>query len=260
MELVQNWVIQAFRRVEGYFVTNPEFIAPGAGSTKTPALAAQLDALHGVVVRASDHAAEQNTQNSQSLLIAKDEREVRREVLSQHMAPIVKVARALRGTVVGIGVLKMPKGTIQTAQLITFATAMARKAEIYASVLVEHGLPEDFIKQLEDAVAKLKNSIDARGEARAARTGATKGLAAELTLGKRILEVIDASMSRTLRSSPGRLAEWKHVKRISLRGTTVHPAVGSVQAAPTPVQTVPTPAHTVPTVVPQAVGTDSKAA
>ena len=253
MDSHQDRTIQAYRRVGGYFVTNTEFIAPGAGSTKTPALAAQVDALHGVVVRASDYAAEQNTQSSQSQLIAKDEKDIRREVLAEHMASIAKVAGALRGTIVGIGVLKMPKGTIQTAQLITFATAMARQAEIYASVLVEHELPEDFIKQLEDAVAKLKDSVDARGEARAARAGATKGLASELALGKSVLEVIDASMTRALRRSPARLAEWKHVKRITVRGTSVRPAVGSVQSAPTQVQTSPS-------AVPPVVGMDSKAA
>src|SRR5205807_3305339 len=93
MESHQDRTIQAYRRVDGYFATNKEFTAPGAGSTKTPALAAQVDALHGIVVRASDYAAEQNTQASQSLLISKDERELRREVLAQHMGTIAKVAR-----------------------------------------------------------------------------------------------------------------------------------------------------------------------
>jgi len=254
MDSHQDRTIQSFRRVEGWFVANPEFTATGTGgSTKTPALAAQLDALHGVVSRASDFAASQNTQSAQSLLIAKDEKDIRRDLLAEHMASIAKVARALRGTTPGIGVLSMPKGNIQTAPLITFATAMARKAEIYESVLVEHGLPEDFIKQLDDAAAKLKASLDARGEARAARVGATKGLASELALGKRVVEVMDASLTRKLRSSPARLAEWKHVKRITVRGTAVRPAVGSVQSSPTPVQTLPA-------AVPPVVGADSKAA
>jgi hypothetical protein len=252
MDSHQERTLQAFRRVQGWFAANKEFTANG-GSTRTPALATQLEALNGVVSRASDHAAQQNTQASQSQLIAKDERELRREVLAQHMATIAKVARALRGTIPGIGVLSMPKGNIQTAPLITFATAMARKAEIYESVLVEHGLPEDFIKQLEDAVAKLKDSIDARGKARAARSGATKGLESELALGKRVLEVIDASLTRALRSMPGRFAEWKHVKRITVRGTTVRPSIVTDQGAPSDVQVL-SPA------VPQVVGADSKAA
>ena len=181
MDSHQERILQAFRRVQGWFAANKEFTANGGG-TKAPALATQLEALNGVVSRASEYATEQNTQASQSLLVSKDERDLRREVLAHHMATIAKVARALRGTVPGIGVLSMPNGHIQTAPLITFATAMARKAEIYASVLVEQGLPEDFVKQLEDSVAKLKGSVDARGEARAARAGASKGLVSELEL------------------------------------------------------------------------------
>src|SRR5205814_10561846 len=104
----------------------------------------------------------------QSLLISKDEREQRKEILATHMGNITKVARALRGAVHGIGVLSMPKGNIQSAALITAATVMARKAEIYAPVWIEHGLPTEFIKQLEDATLALKGSLDARGQARGA--------------------------------------------------------------------------------------------
>ena len=243
MDSHQDRTLQSFRRVDGWFSVNKEFTETAGGSTKTPALATQLDALRGVVSRASDHAASQNTQSSQSQLIAKDEKDLRRELLAQHMASIAKVARALRGTIPGIGVLSMPKGNIQTAPLITFATAMARKAE----------MPEDVIKQLDDAAGKLKASLDARGEARAARVGASKGLASELALGRRVVEVMDASLTRALRSSPGRLAEWKHVKRITVRGSVVRPVVGAVQGSPTPVETLPA-------AVPQVVGADSKAA
>ena len=254
MDSHQERTLQASRRVQGWFAANKEFTANGGGgSTRTPALATQLEALNGVVSRASDHAAKQNTQASQSLLIAKDERDLRREVLAHHMATIAKVARALRGTIPGIGVLSMPKGNIQTAPLITFATAMARKAEIYADVLVEHGLPEDFIRQLEDSVARLKGSLDARGEARAARIGATRGLESELALGKRVVEVMDASLTRALRSSPSRFAEWKHVKRITVRGTTVRPSIETVQEAPSDVQGLSA-------AVPQVARADSKAA
>jgi hypothetical protein len=73
----------------------------------------------------------------------------------------------LRGTVPGIGVLAMPKGNIESAALIGAAAAMARKAEIYRAVLIENGLPGDFIQQLDGAGAELKGSLDARGVARA---------------------------------------------------------------------------------------------
>ena len=128
-----------------------------------------------------------------------------------------------------------------------------RKAEIYESVLVEHGLPEDFVKQLEDSVAELKASVDARGEARAARSGGTKGLVSELALGRRVLEVMDASLTRALRASPARFAGRKHVKRITVRGSAVRPSIGTVQESPSDVQVLSA-------AVQQVIGADSKAA
>jgi len=239
MNSQQERVLQSFRRVQGWFAANTQHTAAD-GPASTPALAAQLDALNGIVKRSTDHAAQQETQLAQSLLISKDEREQRREVLSHHMASIAKVARALRGTVPGIAVLSMPKGSIQSAALITAATVMARKAEIYQAVLVENGLPTDFVRQLEDAVAALKGSLDARGLARGARASATRGVESELALGRRVVDIMDVTLTRGLRLQPAKLAEWQHVKRVTLRGSAMRGAVGGVQSSPTLVQGSPT--------------------
>ena len=104
MNTYQERVLQSFRRVQGWFAANPQFVAKD-GPASTPALAAQLDGLNGVVLRVSDHAAQQETQLAQSSLVSKDEYDRRRELLAVHMASIAKVARALRGTVPGIGLL-----------------------------------------------------------------------------------------------------------------------------------------------------------
>ena len=238
MNSQQERVLQSFRRVQSWFATYPEYST--AGPTGSPALATQLDALNGIVQRATEFAAEQDTQLAQSLLVSKDEREQRREVLSHHMASIAKVARALRGTVPGIGVLSMPRGNIQSAALITAATVMARKAEIYKAVLIENGLPTDFVQQLEASATSLKQSLDARGRARGARVGATRGLEAELALGRRVVDIMDATLTRVLRLQPSRFAEWQQVKRVTQRGTVSRGAVGSVDGLPTLAQASPT--------------------
>ena len=115
MNAHQERVLQSFRRVQGWFAANPQYTA------STPALATQLEALGGIVQRLSDHATTQDTQRAQSLLISKDETEKRREVLSHQLAPIAKVARALRGTVPGISVLSLPKGNVPTPAVINAA-------------------------------------------------------------------------------------------------------------------------------------------
>jgi len=231
MNTYQERVLQSFRRVQGWFAANPQYLA-NDGPASTPALAAQLDALNGVVQRVSDHAAQQQTQLAQSLLISKDEDDRRRELLAVHMASIAKVARALRGTVPGIGVLAMPKGNIESAALIGAATAMARKAEIYKAVLIENGLPVDFIQQLDGAAADLKGSLDARGLARAARTSATRGVQTEIALGRRIVEIMDATLLRVLRFQPAKQAEWQQLRRVTVKGSVARGAAAAVQSSP----------------------------
>lgn len=265
MNAHQERLVQSYRRVLGWFEANPSYLSAEPLEVAR-ALMTQLDALRGIIARLTEYIALQETQLAQSLLVSKDEREQRREVLAHHMATITKTARALRGTVPGIGVLVMPKGNINTGELITAADVMARKADVYRSVLVENGLPGDFCEQLIAASGRLKSSLDARGLARGARRAAVQGIETELGLGRRVVDIMDASLKRVLRREPVKWAEWRHVQRVTQRGSMPKPAVNAVesgsiqpngkQIAPsgssTAPKAVPTPAQMVPTLVQQA--------
>ena len=231
MNAYQERVAQSFRRIEGWFVANPEYTASNASLGK------QVEALGGIVSRLSDHAAAQDTQRSQSLLISKDELEKRREVLVHHMAPIAKVARALHGMVPGIGVLALPKGNLSAPEIIMAANAMAQKAEIYKDVLVDSGMPANIIERLQGAAAALKASMDGRGLARASRAAATKGVETELAMGRRIVAIIDAVITGEIRSDPSKLAEWQQLKRVELKGVVGKGSAGVVDTATVPVET-----------------------
>jgi hypothetical protein len=244
---------QALRRETGWFVINPQYVADN------PSLGKQVDALNGIVQRVSDHATAQQVQHAQTLLISQDEIGKRQEVLSHQMAPIAQVAHALAGTVPGIGVLSMPKANIPTSQLITAATAMGEKAVIYKDVLVENGLPADFIQQLQQAAAALKASFDGRGLARASKAAATRGIGSELALARRVVSIIDAIVTRLLRSEPAKLAEWKQLKRVTVKGVVVRAPLGLVEAGSTPVATTSTQVATSSTPV-QTSATDGVAA
>jgi hypothetical protein len=254
MDAHQERVVQAFRRVGGWFAANPQYVAA------SPSLAKQLEALDGIVTRVSDHAAAQETQRAQSMLISKDEIEKRREVLSNQMAPIAKLARTLRGTVPGIGVLSRPKGNVSTSELITAATAMIQKAAVYTEVLVENGLPADFAQQLQGAAAALKSSLDGRGLARASRVAATRGVESEVALGQRVVAIIDVVVTRQIRGEPAKLAEWEQLKRVTAKGVAVRGQVGVVETSSTPVLTSSTPVLTSSTHVVAASTPDVKAA
>ena len=73
-----------------------------------------------------------------------------------------------------------------------------------------------------------------------ARVGATRGLEAELALGRRVVDIMDATLTRVLRLQPSRFAEWQQVKRVTVRGTVSRGAVGSDDGLPTLAQASPT--------------------
>lgn len=230
MNSYQERVYQSLRRVPGWFAANPQYVSAN------PALGTQVEALDGILGRLSAHVIAQDTKHAQSLLISQDETEKRHELVSHHMTPIAQVARALRGTVPGIGVLVSPKGNLSTPEIISAATAMAEKAETYKDVLVESGLPADFIEQLQQAAAALKASLDGRGLARASWVAATRGVGSELALGRRIVAIIDAVITRSIRSDAPKLAEWEQLKRVTLKGS-VRGAVAAVDTRSIPIET-----------------------
>ena len=265
MDSHQERLFQSFRRVQGWFEANPSYLQTEPLEVAR-ALATQVDALNGIIARLTEYIAQQETNAAQTLLIAQDEREQRREVLSHHMATIAKTARALRGIAPGIGVLQTPKGNISTPALITAADVLARKSEIYQSVLVEHGLPTDFRQQLTEAAARLKASLDARGLARGARRAGAEGVIRELALGRRVVELMDAALKRVLRREPVKWAEWRHVQRVTQRGhvpkevatgtevqrTVLEGASTVPGVSPTRIETSPTEVVGSPTVIEKA--------
>jgi hypothetical protein len=231
MDAYQERVYQSFRRVERWFAANPQYVA------SNPALGAQVETFNGIVSRLSDHVTAQDTQRAQSLLISKDEPELRDDLVAYHMRPIAKVARALRGTVPGIGVLSVPKGNVSTPAIGAAATAMAEKAAVYKSVLIESGLRADFVEQLTAAAAALKASIDGRGLARASRAAATQGVQSELAFGRRLVAILDAVVTGLTRSEPAKLAEWEQLKRVVVKGVVAHGALGLVDTRSAPFET-----------------------
>jgi hypothetical protein len=216
--------LQAFRRVDAWFAEHPQVIA-NSGSSQA-ALASQVDALKQVVDAMTASATDQTTQANQATLVARDEKQLRTELRSLHVRTIVKIASALRGRVPGMGTFKSPSLDLSAEPLLHAADAIRTTAAIYKDVFVEHGLPADFLEQLDAAMAALKASVDARGVARSRIAGATTTLASERSLGLQIVTMIDATLAHALKSDPATLASWHQAKRVTVKGVTSR-AIGS---------------------------------
>jgi hypothetical protein len=200
---------------------------------KWPPLTRLLDGLNTVVMLVTEAAMRQVVQERQATLEANDERSLRKH-LREEMKAITQVAQALRRTVPGIGVIRMPSDRMQAEGLLKAADALGKLASPYEAVLVEHGATPDFRVQLGDASSALKASIDARGAARASQVSATKEVAENIALGRRYLALMDAALTKALRSRPAKLAEWKNAKRVTIKGVPQPDTTGTSAPAEAP--------------------------
>jgi hypothetical protein len=216
----QQRVLQALRRVLNFGAANPMLIPAQAGTPDTwSPLTRQLDTVNTVVTQVTDAAADQNTQAIKSTLASTSEPSLR-NALREEMHAVTQVAQQLKKTVPGIGVLKMPKVTLQAEGFLKYADSLTRQASTYESVLVEHGLPTDFVAQLNGAIAAFKSSVDARGTAHTTQVSATKQVAVGLGLGVQYVHIMDSALTRLLKADPVKLAQWKTAKRITIKGVT----------------------------------------
>jgi hypothetical protein len=160
-----------------------------ASGTSSAALSNQVDALKQIVASMTARATEQASQTGQATLAAKDE---------------------------------------SSDTLFHAAEAIRTTAAVYKDVFVEHGLPADFLDQLDAATTALEASVDARGVARAKVSGASSGLVSDLSLGRQIVTMIDASLSHALKADSPMLASWRQAKRATVKGATSRAVVGAV--------------------------------
>lgn len=231
----QQRVLQSLRRVQAWCAANPGLVPAPVGPPDTwSPITRQLDSLGKIVTMLSDAAAQQDVQARQTTLAASDEPALRKH-LRDEMHHVTQVAQALRKSVPGIGILKMPSPKVQAEGLLKAADALGREAATYSSVLVEHGLAPDFVAQLDNARSALRTSIDARGTARAGRTRATKELTGSVDLALQYVHIMDAALTKALKSNAPKLAEWKHAKRVTLvgvnSGSSIVPAPSLVTQA-----------------------------
>ena len=234
MDNRQQRVLQSLRRTQGWCAANPGLVpAPVGPSDAWVPLTRQLDALNSIVDRMTDAATQQGVQTALLTLEATDEQSLRKQLRSR-MRQVTQVSQALRKVVPGIGTLRMPTSKLQVEGLLKAADALRKQAVTYQSVLIEHGLSGDFVAQLHRAMSTLEASIDGRGAARASGAGATKEVATSVTLAHQYLKIMDAALSMTLASSPAKLAEWKHAKRVTIKGVQPTRVIATPISASTP--------------------------
>jgi hypothetical protein len=236
MQSHQQRVLQSLRRVQAWCAANPELVpAPEGPPAAWSPLTRQLDVLNSVVGQLTSAGSDQKVHATRTTLGATDEKQLR-STLRADLRAVTQVAQALRTTVPGIGTLTQPRVGISTESFLKAADALRTRVSTYETVLVEHGLAQDFVAQLGNAINGLKVSIDGRGLARANQVSARKQVEVSTSLGRQYISIMDAALTRALRSDSAKLAEWRNAKRVTLKGVRSGTSSLAIQPS-TPVPT-----------------------
>lgn len=224
MQTVQGPVLHSLRSVESFL----EEHADKLGSVVKTGARRRLAA---TVVDLVSHVTDQSGSVIASEAATRKYRELRRELMRDHMALIARIARANLPPMPVVEPLRMPRGRPTAERLAQLAYGMAKAAEPHASSFVALGLSQDFVQRVIDAADAMLAALTERAKSRGRRGGATRGIKTQLSAGRKIVHILDAFVSTELKNDPVLLREWDLVKRVGKpvgRGAgTTSPADGS---------------------------------
>ena len=209
-----------------------EFLAQHPMSDVPASLGAQASALNEVITRLSTEAVDQEAGRRLSSVHSESQRQLRKQLVTDHVRPISRVAREVFGVTGMDRAFRMATVGKSNQALIAAAGAMAEAAEKQKDVFVQHGLSQDFIEQLQAAATALGDARNAKVESARRRVTATAAVTDQLKRGRKAVRLLDAILQPRLAKDPELLAAWRSAKRVP-PGTTAIPAVPA--ATPSPV-------------------------
>jgi hypothetical protein len=212
MRTVQGTILQSLRAVKSFLVEHADKL-PGLQQTGA---SKRLD---DAIAALDTHASNQTGSVIDSQSLTQRQRKLRVVLRRDHMAPIVRIARADLPNTPEFRPLRMPRGKITPEKLAAAASGMAQVAARYADTFTAAGLPADFVEQLNGAADNMLNALSDRTRSRGKRRGATAGLKEKLSEGRKVAAILDSFVQKTLPDNPSLLADWNLVVRVPKTAT-----------------------------------------
>jgi hypothetical protein len=242
MQLTQQKVSDTAQRVRAFLDSQSAAI----GTTVPAPLRAKLDA---AATQLSGAQVDQETLAKAVAAEVAKQNALRKEVKVDFLIPIGRIVRRAFKTSPDYQAMIVPTGLTRKGDFLGKVTAATAAAATHAQDLIDHGLPADFIAQMQTAVAQLAASVETRGKQVGLKQQTVKALKDSSKAIRDVLHIIDGNMRRALKKNQPLLTNWIATKRIQATVVTPLPN-GDLNAAPS---AVPTPAPVVPApVVPTA--------
>jgi hypothetical protein len=258
-------MLESLRSVEQFLDENADTLANVVNTGARQRLTAAITDL-------SAHASEQTGSNLAAQGATQKKEALRRSLLRDHMAPLARIAAADIPNLPELSPLRMPRGKPTAEKLASYAYGMGAAAAPFTDTFTKAGLAADFVAQLNTAADAVVGVVANRTTSRGKRRGATDGLKARLTEGRKVVHILDALVKSALKDNLALLGNWNLVKRVTKsapgrpagspnassvspkpEGTTAvthQPAPSPTAPAPTPLAETPPPAPAPPFALP----------
>lgn len=196
----------------------------------------ELDAL---LVQMEAHAIDQATQGQRARGATRSYHALRRSLVRDHLAPICAIARTRFVDGTDFLPFHLPRGNPDAGSLKSYADTMVSLVAPYADAFIAAGLPRDFRERLRAASDAMFQAYALRSTREGERIGATVGLRAKLSEGRKIAVVLDRLIRSAAHDEPALLARWSAASRVRPvgRSTAKLPSASSASPAPLPAPT-----------------------
>jgi hypothetical protein len=228
MQSTRIRTLDAGRRVQVCLDTQ----AAALGNAVSPTLRAKLD---DAVTQLGGFQVEQATAQGTALGETVNQAALRDALYQKFMVQIGRTAKvALRDTPEYPN-LVVPATARRKLGFPATANQFADAAAKHEAVIVEHGMPADFLVQLHAAIAEVVASADARERALSRRKAATAGSGTADKAVRDTIGLVDGVVTPLLKKNTSLLADWKASKLIRQLPVTPLPTGSTVVTpAPTP--------------------------
>jgi hypothetical protein len=206
MHFSQKSVLEVGYRVQKFLDEHAETL----GRVSKAQVRAQLDAeVKGLAECFATQAKEKTAKTSRTKL----KNTVRKDLLKEHIEPIVEIARAKPSETPGIASLRNPPKRANDGAVVTKAIAIADAVKPYEKKFLEQQLPRDFIDQLRAKAKELLDECNARDACIVRHVAATKGAANHDSMVRDAVFVLNTLVIKQLAGQDGLLSAWRALKR-----------------------------------------------
>lgn len=205
MHFRQRSVLEVGKRVQSFLDVNASVL----GRMTRAGECAELDAAVSAI---EECAAAQAELYMRSTSHTKIKNVRRKELLDEHIAPIVTIARKSTAQVASFSTVRMPKRRTPDSMLVTEALALATMAAKHKRKFLSQGLPRHFLDECRAAAKALQRELRQRDLLVQTRMQATAAIDIHVSAVREAVPVLHALVVKAIPHRADLLTAWNTAK------------------------------------------------